>query len=67
MQEDILDQIEFIRIKLVKDDIPRRQYEEFNPSMPASGSRVRRGPQWHHGNKDSQCVGTVIGHNKRGN
>lgn len=40
--------------------------ESTNKKLPKVGSRVRRGPDWHYGNQDSEGPGTVIGHCMRG-
>lgn len=50
---------------------PRSQYpgkfrNPINPSIRL-GTRVRRGPNWHWKNQDSNMAGTVIGEDNDGN
>ncbi|XP_061194929.1 uncharacterized protein LOC133203079 [Saccostrea echinata] len=48
------------------DENEKDYYHERNPLLPCLGTRVKRGPDWHWGNQDSQGPGTVIGHLKDG-
>ncbi|XP_061168822.1 uncharacterized protein LOC133178072 [Saccostrea echinata] len=41
-------------------------YSERSESLLAPGTRVRRGPNWHYSNQDSNGPGTVTGHWDRG-
>jgi hypothetical protein len=37
-------------------------HESKSKTLPPIGSRVRRGPDWHYRQQDSNGPGTVIGH-----
>ncbi|XP_061168824.1 uncharacterized protein LOC133178075 [Saccostrea echinata] len=44
------------------DHLEHEVYSERNESLLAPGTRVRRGPNWHYRNQDSNGPGTVTGH-----
>ncbi|XP_061168825.1 uncharacterized protein LOC133178076 [Saccostrea echinata] len=44
-----------------EESMEESEYRERDSRLPPPGTRVRRGPNWHYNNQDSNGPGTVIG------